>query len=107
MKSNCCQSPMTVQTDGNGSIGSTYYYVCLACLKACDSMSEPYKPLPMYKKKGLSDDEALAEGIRVQNNHYAKLLKFCQKVSQTVCFSVSNYVYLSNEAHDLLREIEG
>ena len=100
---------MTVQTDGNGSIGSTYYYVCLACLKACDSMSEPYKPLPMYKKKGLSDDDALIEGIRVQNEKYQKLLAFVRKVDGMMPDEYEEAIVwlcdLEEEAEALLKEI--
>ena len=65
-----------------------------------------YKPLPMYKKKGLSDDEALLVGIQVQNEKYAKLLKFVHKVSKKGCDILNNDGNcLGCYAADLLKEI--
>lgn len=95
MKSHCCLSTMKVHTDGNGSIGSTYYYVCLTCLNACDPTTGPYKPLPIYKKKSLSDDEVLLEGIKEQNEKYNMAIQFiksCKDINISLNYQIDEFL---------------
>lgn len=54
-----------------------------------------------FQNKGMTDEEALLEGIRIQNNHYAKCLKLIQYLANSGCIGIA----VVAEARELLQEI--
>lgn len=104
MKSSCCESRVTVMGD------TTRYWVCDDCGQGCN-LCYPYRKVEGWDKPKMTDDEALAEGIRVQNEKYAKLLAFVRKVNdgwtlnQTDIEALEMLSNYEEEAAALLEEI--